>query len=104
MIVTKQYFPEQNLALACMYEILEDLGLDSRSPQSEIVGYQFDSPYQFGRAMRKAIGDEWTAIFMLGGIYVAINYDTFKVAFHKSTITNAASLDTVLKTGGAFVA
>ena len=100
MIVTKQYFPEQDLALSCMYQILADLGLDSRSPQTEIVGFQFDSPYQFGDDMRRSIGDEWTAVFMLGGVYVCINYETFEVAFLRSTIIGAASLDVVLTTGG----
>lgn len=103
MIVTKQYFPEQNLAVSCMYQILADLGLDRFQTQTEIVGYQFDSPYQFGDDMRRAIGDEWAAVFMLKGIYVCINYETFKVAFHRSTVTNAARIEPLLAKGGVIV-
>lgn len=95
-IVTKTYTAESTFDF--YVQVVKDLGISlNEIVQSVVVEEGYDSPYQFGSKMRRALGDGAYQILNINGVYVAWNDDTRTVAFRDSlTIPskNRASIPT----------
>jgi hypothetical protein len=68
--------------------------LSDPRPECRIVDVDRESPYEFGRLLRDAVGDEYTSVNLTNGFYWASGGDHSEIfAYCRSTIIHPLSLD-----------